>query len=100
MVLYPFKMMEQKLRYEKRLRELTDEVLSSVKEIVKGYVFYLVYEDGGWVSQKDIDSDLRKYGYVGDLGRMGLIVAAELVEEGKFRRRKEPELAYKIRVAQ
>lgn len=97
MSLYPFKILEL-LRYEKHLKELTEkEVLSSIKNIVKGYVFYLVYDHGDWMSQQHIDSDLQNYGFVGDLKAIGLIVARELVKEGKFESREKPEPVYKIK---
>lgn len=98
MVLYPFKILEL-LRYEKHLKELTEkEVLSSIKNIVKGYVFYLVYDQGDWMSQREIDSNLQNYGFVGDLKGIGLIVATELVKEGKFESKEKPELVYKTKL--
>jgi len=98
MALYPFKILEL-LRYEKHLKELTEkEVLSSVKNIVKGYVFYLVYDKGDWMPQQEIDSNLQNYGFVGDLKAIGLIVATELVKEGKLASKQKPELAYKTKI--
>jgi hypothetical protein len=97
MVLYPFKILEL-LLYEKNLKELTEkEVLFSVKNIVKGYVFYLLYDKGDWMPLQEIDSNLQNYGFVGDLKAIGLIVATELVKEGKFESKK-PELAYKTKI--
>ncbi len=98
MTLYPFKILEL-LRYEKHLKDLTEkEVLSSVKNMVKGYVFYLVYDKGNWMSLQEINSDLHNHGFVYDLEAIGLIVATELVEEGKLESKEKPELAYKIKI--
>jgi len=47
---------------------------------------------------REIDSDLQNYGFVGDLKAIGIIVATELVEEGKFESKEEPELAYKTKI--
>lgn len=74
------------------------EALSSVKIIVKGYVFYLVYDKGDWTSQQEIDSKLQNYGFVGDLKAIGLIVATEIAKEGKFESKEKPELAYKTKI--
>jgi len=48
--------------------------------------------------QQEIDSNLQNYGFVGDLKAIGLIVATELVKEGKLESKQKPELAYKTKI--
>ena len=50
------------------------------------------------MSQQEIDSNLQNYGFVGDLKSIGLTVATELVNEGKFESKEKPELVYKTKI--
>jgi len=82
-----------KYKWAKEFEEIKKIFTAYFEPFAKAYVFYFVANNGSWVTQDQIDSELQKYGYS---RTDSFALCCQLQKEGKFDRREKPKLAYRI----